>query len=105
MISAERDKQIIRAFQDTTQGLFDSNPKTKRQINDSASVKNNNILTAEELSQFHGTSNYFNHYICGDNFVYTDGVRYIARTGRCYWLIDEIAFLSKMLNETTETWP
>jgi hypothetical protein len=58
-------------------------------------MSNNNFLTITELKQFTGTSQYYKHCLYGNNFVYTDGVRYVAQQGHCYWLIDEIVFLLK----------
>lgn len=46
-----------------------------------------------DLSGFHGTENWYRHSI-NRNFLYTDGVRYLAAEGGAYWLVDEIAFAS-----------
>ncbi len=39
-----------------------------------------------ELALFIGTENYYHHII--GNFNYTDGVKYLAETAKCYWLLD-----------------
>jgi hypothetical protein len=45
-------------------------------------------LTEGELSQFTGSSQYFQHPL---GVLYTDGVYYMAERGGGYWLIDAIA--------------
>lgn len=40
-----------------------------------------------ELRQFSGTSQYYRHLL---GVLYTDGVKYLADTCGCYWLIDVI---------------
>lgn len=47
------------------------------------------MLTQADLKQFTGTNCYYQHrFGC---FVYTDGVRHVAKSGEAYWLIDTIA--------------
>ncbi|MBD1919461.1 MULTISPECIES: DUF6876 family protein [Cyanophyceae] len=45
-------------------------------------------LTEDELSQFTGTSQYYQHPL---GVLYTDGVQYMAERGGGYWIIDVIA--------------
>jgi len=47
-------------------------------------------LKAEDLDQFHGTENWYRHGLMR-NFLYTDGLKYVAEAGGAYWLIDLIA--------------
>lgn len=47
------------------------------------------MLTQTDLTQFTGTENYYQH--CLRQFVYTDGVYYVAQTGGAHWLLDAIA--------------
>ena len=42
------------------------------------------------LAQFSGTEHWYKHGLCR-NFLYTDGVKYLAENAACYWLIDLIA--------------
>ena len=48
-------------------------------------------LTEADLMQFTGSEHWHRHAIVRD-VLYTDGVRYVAKTAGAYWLIDEIAF-------------
>lgn len=49
-------------------------------------------LKTEDLAQFYGTEHWYRCEIWGNYlFTYTDGVRYVAREGEAYWLIDAIA--------------
>jgi hypothetical protein len=53
-------------------------------------MQDEEILNLEEnLAQFIGTQNYYRHTI--GNFMFTDGVKYLAETAQCYWLLDVIA--------------
>ncbi|MEP1075173.1 hypothetical protein NDI52_07175 [Leptolyngbya sp. PL-A3] len=45
-------------------------------------------LTAADLTQFTGTSTYYQHWL---GIQYTDGVFFLAERGGAYWLIDAIA--------------
>lgn len=45
-------------------------------------------LTEGELSQFTGTTQYYQHPL---GVTYTDGVQYMAERGGGYWIIDAIA--------------
>ena len=45
------------------------------------------MLTKENLGQFTGTENYYRHWL---NFVYTDGVKFMAEKAGAYWLLDAI---------------
>jgi len=40
-----------------------------------------------ELTHFHGTQHY---YLISSNLVLTDGVKYLADTANCYWLVTAI---------------
>lgn len=42
----------------------------------------------EDLNQFYGTSAYYRHWM--RNYVYTDGVKYVADHCGAYWLLDNI---------------
>jgi hypothetical protein len=44
-------------------------------------------LTAADLAQFTGTTQYFKHTL---GYSYTDGVFFLAEQGRAYWLLDAI---------------
>ena len=46
-------------------------------------------LTTEALAQFTGTENWYRHSL-GRQFLYTDGVKYVAEEAGAYWLIDAI---------------
>lgn len=46
-------------------------------------------LDINKLNQFSGTDGY--HKLTLGDTLCTDGVAYLARAGRCYWLIDAIA--------------
>lgn len=46
-------------------------------------------ISQYELNQFRGTSNHYRHLL--NQFVYTDGVKYLAEHGQAYWLLDAIA--------------
>jgi hypothetical protein len=54
---------------------------------------NNHQIGAESLidrlKQFTGTEKYYRHWL--NQFVYTDGVKYLADTTESYWLLDAIA--------------
>lgn len=49
-------------------------------------------LTKADLMMFTGTENWYRHNLARNN-LYTDGVKYVAETGRAYWLVDKIIFL------------
>jgi hypothetical protein len=44
-----------------------------------------------ELNQFTGSTEFYPHWLAG--FRYTEGVRFLEKQTRCYWLIDLIAIL------------
>ena len=44
------------------------------------------MLTEESLMQFTGTEAYHNYF----NLKLTDGVCYLAKEGKCFWLLDII---------------
>lgn len=59
----------------------------------------------EDLAQFIGSDYYYRHPFT--KIVYTDGVKYLAETGSCYWLIDEIVFAQsnkRLKVEGFQTW-
>jgi hypothetical protein len=47
------------------------------------------VITSEDLEQFQGTEQYYKHFL--NQFVYTDGVQYLAQEAKAYWLLDAIA--------------
>lgn len=47
------------------------------------------MLTQNNLDQFVGTENYYQYW--SRQFVFTDGVKYLAQEGGAYWLLDAIA--------------
>lgn len=51
-------------------------------------------ITAHELkaqlAQFTGTENYYRHGIGKTQLLITDGIKYLAETAACYWLLDII---------------
>ena len=55
-----------------------------------------------ELEQFTGSEQIFAHPLF-KRYVYTEGVRYLAREGGCYWLIETI--FSHQLDETLKSQP
>lgn len=44
---------------------------------------------ALDLKQFTGSETFYLHPLCA-NFVYSEGVRFLAKTGSAYWLLDAI---------------
>ena len=64
-------------------------------------------LTLAPLQQFTGSETIYRHAL-NNKVVYTDGVRYLAREGGAYWLIDEIAlaqrFNRKLSSEAFQVW-
>lgn len=49
-----------------------------------------------DLEQFTGTENYYKHF---GGIVYTDGIKYLAEVGKCYWLIDLIVSYQPKLRD------
>ncbi len=47
-------------------------------------------ITEADLCQFTGTEHYYRHSLFR-NFMYSDGVQYLAEEAATYWLIDAIA--------------
>ncbi len=41
------------------------------------------------------------HHKCWLGFVFTDGVKFLAEKGRCYWLLDVIGSYQKKLEDST----
>ena len=68
----------------------------------------NNDLKADletALAVFTGSELYYRHSI--GNFVYTDGVKYLAEHARCYWLLDMIGscqHLNKVKDVPFQLW-
>lgn len=45
----------------------------------------------DELAQFRGTENYYEHKMFGYGFIHlTEGVAYVRERCKCYWLLDLI---------------
>uniref|UniRef100_A0A6M3IW27 DUF6876 domain-containing protein n=1 Tax=viral metagenome TaxID=1070528 RepID=A0A6M3IW27_9ZZZZ len=57
------------------------------------------MITATDLQQFTGTEHYYK-YIGG--LKLTDGVKYLAETAQCYWLLDIIASYAAGLHKKEE---
>src|SRR5882672_4437286 len=49
-------------------------------------------LRAEDLAHFTGTENWYRHGLMR-NVLFTNGIKYLATKGECFWLIDKIASL------------
>jgi hypothetical protein len=47
------------------------------------------VITELDLKQFYGTEAHYSHWL--KQFVYTDGVKYLAQKAKAYWLLDAIA--------------
>lgn len=50
-------------------------------------------LTHADLAGFTGTTRYYRYSPLFRSFVLTDGTKYLAEAGECYWLFDQIASL------------
>ncbi|NJL42457.1 MAG: hypothetical protein HC856_01605 [Pseudanabaena sp. RU_4_16] len=55
--------------------------------------KKESKLTHADLEQFTGTTQYYRYSPLFRRMVLTDGTRYLAEVGECYWLFDHIASL------------
>ena len=62
-------------------------------------AKHTEPLDTATLSQFTGTAQYWR---VARQFVITDGVKYLAETAACFWLID--AAISHLLEIGTADW-
>jgi hypothetical protein len=62
-------------------------------------AKDTETLDATTLSQFTGTAQYWR---VARQFAITDGVKYLAETAACFWLID--AAISHLLEIGTADW-
>ena len=64
-------------------------------------------LREEDLIQFTGSETWYRHGLFR-NFLYTDGVQYVAETGKAYWLLDKIfsshACVAKLKGEEFCVW-
>lgn len=59
-------------------------------------------LLKKELAGFTGTEAY---HRCWLGFVFTDGVKFLAEKGRCYWLLDVIgSYQNKLEDSTFQIW-
>ncbi len=47
-------------------------------------------LTELDLAQFSGTENIYSYPFFGQQFFYTDGINYLVKKGKIYWLLDAI---------------
>ncbi len=54
-------------------------------------------ITAADLAQFTGTTQYFRHWT--KKIVYTDGVQFLAEQAGAYWLIDLVASYQPLCDE------
>jgi len=55
----------------------------------------------QELGQFTGTEHYYNFM----NLKLTDGVKYLAEKGKCWWLLDVIlSYQGKLKNVPFQLW-
>lgn len=58
------------------------------------------------LTQFSGTETWYKNPLF-PNYLYTDGVKYLAEQANCYWLIDYVfsnQLDSKIRQEAFQTW-
>ena len=64
-------------------------------------------MNQEELNQFTGTEKWYRTLLYGD-YLFTDGVKYVAEEGGAYWLIDKIfscaAHVKELEREDFQTW-
>jgi hypothetical protein len=59
-------------------------------------------MLEQDLAQFTGTENYYK-YIFG--LKLTDGVKYLAEKGKCFWIMDIIAsYQSKLSKNPFQLW-
>ena len=70
-------------------------------------MNNKTQLREEDLKQFIGSETWYRHGLYR-NYLYTDGVQYLAETGQAYWLIDKIfachSSVAKLENEEFFVW-
>jgi len=55
------------------------------------------IQLKDNLKLFNGTGDFYSNRIT--NTVYTDGIKYLAEEGNCYWLINDASIVAKSLIE------
>lgn len=63
-------------------------------------------LKTEDLDQFTGSDHYYRHPVV-QKIMWTDGVQYVAISGECLWLLDEIVFaqsLPRVKKEEFQAW-
>lgn len=56
-------------------------------------MKNRKQLTKDTLRQFTGTTQYYRYSKLFPFLLLTDGTKFLAERGECYWLFDKIATL------------
>lgn len=60
----------------------------------------------EELKQFYGSEQFYKNPLFPE-FVYTEGVKYLAEQANCYWLIDYVfsnQIISSLKNQPFQVW-
>ncbi len=66
-----------------------------------------NTLREQDLANFYGTEVWYRHPAF-KNYLYTEGVQYVAEHGEAYWLLDKIfachACIAKLSNENFCSW-
>lgn len=73
-----------------------SNPEKYKKVSD------NKQSLLSSLANFTGTMQYFRHWM---KFNYTDGVKFLAETGNCFWLLDAIgSYQYKVKNIPFQVW-
>jgi hypothetical protein len=81
--------------------LLNLKPKGDQKMTDTCK------LNHADLNQFTGTESWYRHGLVR-SILFTDGVKYVADTGRAYWLLDEIAlaqkFEKKLAKEEFQLW-
>lgn len=55
------------------------------------------IQLKDNLELFIGTEHFYSHRIT--KTVYTDGIKYLAEEGKCYWLINDASIVAQSLME------
>lgn len=96
-------RSMQTAFCQTTERLLSEDERLR-----CSSAGGNEMMTLrlEDLDQFTGTEHWYRTTF-NPNILYTDGVKYVAETGGCYWLIDTIVIsqcIPKVKAEEFQTW-
>jgi hypothetical protein len=76
--------------EETTAQEFTQNPQQKPRAEIEAA-----------LTHFSGTDNYYPHFL--RQFLYTDGVAYLAEAAQCHWLLDVIGSYQPGIKAGTDT--